>query len=286
MKKRKNIKRALLLVLLLLLTFAAAASAATTYTHKYFNYEMDGESVVITNYFGSESTVTVPSLISGYPVSKIAKNAFTQNDKVKHVNLPDTIMEVEEGAFSGSIGVTYASNTDNPVDTIPEVEPETTAPDKDMNNGAVNAGNVKEEAAANGSSTSDAETESQDSPFSTPTISDGVSSSSNASAEVSAEEVEAQILALEESQKKNDASNSVSDTEVLAETESETTLSAETEITEVTESQSETEAMTESELESETEEAADSGKDFPFAVAAVAVIAVLAVVCIVWRRKK
>lgn len=284
MKKRKNIKWALLLVLLLFLTFGAAASAATTYTHKYFNYQMDGESIVITNYFGSESTVTVPSLISGYPVSKIAKNAFTQNNKVKHVNLPDTIMEVEEGAFSGLISVTYASNTDNPVDTIPEVEPETAAPDKNTNNGA--EGNVKEEVSADGSSASGAETESQDSPFSTPTISEGASTSSNASAEVSAEEVEAQILALEESQKKNDAQNSVSDAEVFAETESETTLSAETETVEAAETESETEAMTESELESETAEAADSGKDFPFAIAAVAVIAALAVFYIVRRRKK
>lgn len=111
---RRTIK--LILSLLLIVTlFPTAASASDVYTEGYFKYRIEDDSVTICDYFGKEAEVTVPAAIVGNPVSKIAKGAFDDNSKVKKVNLPDTIMSVENGAFASGISVVYNSNTDNPV---------------------------------------------------------------------------------------------------------------------------------------------------------------------------
>lgn len=282
MKKKISIM-ALCFVFILSYFSMTVFAADKVYTYNYFNYQVDSKSVIITNYFGTDSVVTVPSMIAGNPVSKIATGAFTDCDTVTQINLPDTIMEVETGAIGAGISVLYNSNTDNPVGEVPETEvsgeeeKSNTSEDQEVNGAGSPKQDVEEENSQDSSGTNDSATVNDEISF------------GEAGGEITADEVE-QLIQKQKENKSADKEEIVQDekTNELSEsvTESEPTLSAETEITEVAESQSETEAMTESELESETEEAADSGKDFTFAVATVAVIAVLAVVCIVWRRKK
>lgn len=89
------------------------------YVNDYFQYTVADESVTIVNYYGKDSEVTVPSMIAGNPVNTIAAGAFSGNDKVTKVNLPDTIMTIEEKAFSGSQTVVFDSNTDHPDERKP-----------------------------------------------------------------------------------------------------------------------------------------------------------------------
>lgn len=112
-----------LLSLLMALAMTATALAATVYTEGALHYTIADESITITGYFGKDAAVTVPASIAGIPVNTIAKGAFTGNDNVKTVDLPDTITAVEEGAFASGITVNYNSNVDGgntPGDSKPD----------------------------------------------------------------------------------------------------------------------------------------------------------------------
>ena len=107
-----------LLSLLMALAMTATALAATVYTEGALHYTIADESITITGYFGKDAAVTVPASIAGIPVNTIAKGAFTGNDNVKTVDLPDTITAVEEGAFaSGSTGTVDVDNSGTAGDT-------------------------------------------------------------------------------------------------------------------------------------------------------------------------
>lgn len=106
MKRIFNIFSMVLIVMLL----SVSVMAATVYTEGTLYYTMEDKSVTITGCFSKDDTVTVPSSIAGNPVNTIAKGAFSNTDYVKTVNLPDTIMTVEEGAFAAGITVNFSSN--------------------------------------------------------------------------------------------------------------------------------------------------------------------------------
>ena len=122
-----------LLSLFMALAMTATALAATVYTEGALHYTIADESITITGYFGKDAAVTVPASIAGIPVNTIAKGAFTDNDNVKTVDLPDTITAVEEGAFASGITVNYNSNVNGgntPGDSKPdESKPDDSKPD-------------------------------------------------------------------------------------------------------------------------------------------------------------
>ena len=76
--------------------------AAQVYSDGFFQYHAYEGYNSICGYFGSETTVTVPSRIAGLPVSRIEAGAFDGCSTIEKLVLPDTIMEIEEGAFSGA----------------------------------------------------------------------------------------------------------------------------------------------------------------------------------------
>lgn len=117
-----------LLSLLMALAMTATALAATVYTEGALHYTIADESITITGYFGKDAAVTVPASIAGIPVNTIAKGAFTGNDNVKTVGLPDTITAVEEGAFASGITVNYNSNV-NGGNTPGDSKPDDSKPD-------------------------------------------------------------------------------------------------------------------------------------------------------------
>ena len=101
-----------------LLVFPIQVHAADIYTEGYLEYRVEDDAISICGYFGSESEVTVPAFIAGYPVSEIASGAFEDAETVEKVNLPDTIMRIEEGAFGRNQTVVYDSNTSDPKPTV------------------------------------------------------------------------------------------------------------------------------------------------------------------------
>lgn len=118
--------------------FTAQVHAADIYTEGYLEYYLKDNSISICGYFGSENEVTVPASIAGYPVSEIEAGAFSDAETVTKVNLPDTIMRIEEGAFAGNQRVIYDSNTSNPTVDVPN---DVDIPDQNASNDAEIPGN-------------------------------------------------------------------------------------------------------------------------------------------------
>ena len=102
-------KRVVCVIFALILIFAAQFTAFAEYIHGFFRYTVDDGSVTITSYRGTETEVTVPSMIGGCPVNVIAKGAFADNENVRTVRLPDTVTKVENGAFGKDQTVIYAA---------------------------------------------------------------------------------------------------------------------------------------------------------------------------------
>ena len=67
-------------LLLSLFTGVNALAAETVYTEGGMHYVIeDNGSITITDYFGSESTVEIPSMIGGYPVSSIIRQVASDS---------------------------------------------------------------------------------------------------------------------------------------------------------------------------------------------------------------
>lgn len=65
-----------------------------------FVYTMTGNGAVITNYKNRNATeIHIPRKIDGVRVTKIAKDAFIRMQKLEVLTIPDTVTEIESGAF-------------------------------------------------------------------------------------------------------------------------------------------------------------------------------------------
>lgn len=89
-------------IIALLPALSVSASEQTTYSEGFFLYHIGDGYVSLCGYFGSEETVSVPAFLGGQPVSRIESGAFDGCGTVTTVILPDTVMEVQEGAFQGA----------------------------------------------------------------------------------------------------------------------------------------------------------------------------------------
>lgn len=114
MKNNARILKFAVLLMFVFLFNIVSVGAATTYTEGDYNYLIEDQSITITYYKGNASEVTVPNSLVGYPVSKLAKGAFMNASSLRKLNLPDTIVEIEEGALPEGITVIYDSNTERP----------------------------------------------------------------------------------------------------------------------------------------------------------------------------
>ena len=111
MKKVISVLSGLLIAMILFPIIIFAGQSGVRYTEGTLYYIIDDESITITGCFGKDANVTVPASIAGIPVNTIATGAFADNDYIKTVNLPDTIMTVQEGAFDDGITVNFKNNT-------------------------------------------------------------------------------------------------------------------------------------------------------------------------------
>ena len=115
MKTKKFL--ACFLAILMLLT-SLSVSIATAETEGFFQYEIVNEYdtdfedgiadtyAVITKYTGSESVVSVPSSLGGYPVKVIEYAAFKGNSAVTSVTVPETVESIGDNAFENCVNLT------------------------------------------------------------------------------------------------------------------------------------------------------------------------------------
>lgn len=74
------------------------------------------KTVTITKYTGTESTVILPSTISGWPVTKIGEDALKDNTTITSVTIPASVTEIGSNAFAGCTNltsVTYGGDWSN-----------------------------------------------------------------------------------------------------------------------------------------------------------------------------
>lgn len=74
------------------------------------------KTVTITKYTGTESTVILPSTISGWPVTKIGEAALKDHTTITSVTIPGSVTEIGANAFAGCTNltsVTYGGDWSN-----------------------------------------------------------------------------------------------------------------------------------------------------------------------------
>jgi BspA type Leucine rich repeat region (6 copies) len=74
-----------------------------------FAYSSSDGQVTITGYAGAGGAITVPSLISGDPVTVIAQYAFAEHADLTGIVLPNSLTTIAELAFTGCSGLTSIS---------------------------------------------------------------------------------------------------------------------------------------------------------------------------------
>lgn len=96
-------KKTLLLLASLLVLIATRAQAQ-------FTYITNNGTITITGYTGSGGNVTIPSTISGLPVTSIGDHAFQEGlfggIRLTRVTIPDTVTNIGVDAFFDCIGLT------------------------------------------------------------------------------------------------------------------------------------------------------------------------------------
>ncbi len=60
----------------------------------------------LTNYCGTQSSVSIPSTYNGQPVTTIGANVFANNTTMQTINIPNSITTIEAGALAGCTGLT------------------------------------------------------------------------------------------------------------------------------------------------------------------------------------
>lgn len=88
-------------------TTTATTTVATTTTtistqpriYMTFDYEEDGDGIVLTRYTGNESDVTIPETIDGKTVTAVGEGAFSRSNVLRSVVIPSTVRRIGGSAF-------------------------------------------------------------------------------------------------------------------------------------------------------------------------------------------
>ena len=102
-----------------LVGMSITVSAADTFTYGNYEYALNNSCITITKYKGSESYITVPDKINGFPVTAIAEWAFQECSTMKKIQLPTSITVVGEWAFWNCSNLTDVIMSDRIV-SIPD----------------------------------------------------------------------------------------------------------------------------------------------------------------------
>lgn len=80
--------------------YPLAAEEAENFTFTLYNSQ-----ATITGYTGSESVVTIPETINGYPVTRINSEAFSDNNSLTSLSVPKSVTNIVQSAFFGCTGL-------------------------------------------------------------------------------------------------------------------------------------------------------------------------------------
>ena len=92
--------------------------ASTGNEYGGFYYDIYGGAATITGYVGADTDVVIPSVINGYTVTRIGEWAFSDNDSIESVTVPDTVTEIGDGAFDSCDNLTTVTFAGNAVKII------------------------------------------------------------------------------------------------------------------------------------------------------------------------
>ena len=79
---------------------SVVASAAEVLTYGDYEYTINGGTVEITKYTGTDEVVEIPGEIDGVAVTSIGKFAFQENNYITKVTIPDGVLKIGGAAFS------------------------------------------------------------------------------------------------------------------------------------------------------------------------------------------
>lgn len=98
---KRKIVATFLCIMLLVGLFPARASALV---YGDYEYEYVSGGVAITNYNGTQTSITIPNKINGQNVVEIAENAFSHGigGVVRNVVLPENLIKISDHAFNGN----------------------------------------------------------------------------------------------------------------------------------------------------------------------------------------
>lgn len=95
-------KKLMSMLICILLVIPAPVTAATQeLTDGYFYYTVENRKATLTDYSDllTDEVIELPSVLGGYPVTAIGKEAFIHNHQFKKIIIPDSVISIEEGAF-------------------------------------------------------------------------------------------------------------------------------------------------------------------------------------------
>ena len=92
-------KIGLLLIIIITVVFLTLSASAESY-QDYEYAVLNNETVKITGYVGSESAITIPSVIDGMSVTEIGNSAFYENTVIESVIIPDSVTKIGKFSFS------------------------------------------------------------------------------------------------------------------------------------------------------------------------------------------
>ncbi len=80
-----------------------------------FWYAIDGGSISILGYIGTNQNVIVPTTISGLPVTSVGDNAFINHNGITSVTIPNSVVTLGNSAFFGDSNLTSVTIPDSVV---------------------------------------------------------------------------------------------------------------------------------------------------------------------------
>ena len=92
--------RMLVLTLLACVLLAVPLHAAAE-TEGDYSYTVSNGAATITGYTGTETVITIPAQIGGYPVTTLGTESFYNMDTLTGVTLPEGLLTIGSDAFYG-----------------------------------------------------------------------------------------------------------------------------------------------------------------------------------------
>ncbi len=109
MKKLSLLFAFSLLAVLCVLSFSSCTSSPDYLEFGDYRYTVENNEVTVVGYQGSEEHVVIPASIDGMPVAMIGGCAFSGNEYVLSVTIPDTVKKIQYRAFDRCAALEHVS---------------------------------------------------------------------------------------------------------------------------------------------------------------------------------